>query len=97
MNDRAVRRIVRERFIERQRRAVFTAGRNTYGVGGAEQKGVGFRGLVIDLTQGRDVIKYPEAAPVRRDDQVVFVNRQIAHRAGRQIKLQRLPLVSLVK
>src|SRR5439155_10249748 len=38
-----------------------------------------------------------KAAPVRGDNQVVSVNREVAHRAWRQVELQRLPMISIIK
>jgi len=53
--------------------------------------------LVVQLAQRRDVVEDPERAAVRRNNQVVAVNREIAHRGVRQIQLQRLPGISIVE
>ena len=62
-----------------------------------KQKGVGPRSLGGNLSQRRDIVEHPEAASMRRDDQIVFVNREIAHRGCRQIELQRLPMIAIIE
>src|SRR5437764_18394 len=44
-----------------------------------------------------DVIENPEAAAVRAGDQIVVVDRQIAHRARRHVQPQRLPPVAVIE
>jgi len=51
----------------------------------------------VDLPQWRDVVKDPERPAMRSDHQIVFVNYQIAYRRRRQIQLQRLPEIAIVK
>ena len=53
--------------------------------------------LARHLSQRRDVVENPERTPVSSDDQVVFVDPQIAHGCMRQIQLQRLPMIAVVK
>src|SRR4029077_12981309 len=43
------------------------------------------------------VIENPERASMRADDEIVAVNGQVAHRGVRQVELQRLPAVAVVK
>jgi len=57
----------------------------------------GFCNLFVQLPKRSDVIQDPERAAVRGDNQVVAVNGQIAHRGVRQIQLQQLPGVAIVK
>ena len=54
-------------------------------VRGFEQPGAGVRDLVRDLPQHADVVEHPEAAPVRRDDEVVVLDASRASRR-RQIR-----------
>ena len=59
--------------------------------------GGSIRHLTGNLTQRRDVVEHPEAPAVRGHDQIVFMNRQIAHRGRRQVELQRPPVISVVE
>src|SRR5207302_10538804 len=52
---------------------------------------------VSHLAQRCDVVENPEGASVRRDHQVVTVDREIANRTDRQIELQRLPVLTVVE
>ena len=57
----------------------------------------GSRDLSGDLPQRADVVEHPDAASVRGHDEVVLVKSEIAHRAWRQVELQRLPVVAVVE
>ena len=50
-----------------------------------------------ELSQRGDVVEHPERPSVRRDDQVAPVDRDVAHRAARQVELQRLPAPAVVE
>src|SRR5207302_8457245 len=52
---------------------------------------------VSHLAQRCDVVENPEGASVRRDHQVVTVDREIANRTDRQIELPRLPVLTVVE
>ena len=56
-----------------------------------------FGNLLVHLAQRRDVVENPERAAVGGDNQVVAMNRQIAHGSVRQIQLQRLPGIGVIK
>ncbi len=49
------------------------------------------------LPQRTDVIENPERAAVGRDDQILIVESEIAHRRVRQIQLQRTPVIAVVQ
>src|SRR6476660_8490417 len=53
--------------------------------------------LFVQLPQRSDVVENPERAAVRSDDQVVAMNRQVAHGSMRQVKLQRLPVIAVIE
>src|SRR5208282_1453037 len=52
--------------------------------------------LVVELPQRLDVVKNPEGAPVRGDDQVVVVHCEVVDGSLREIHLQRLPVRAVV-
>jgi len=56
-----------------------------------------FGNLRIQLPQRRDVIQYPERPSVRRNNQVVTMNCQIAHGRVRKVELQRLPVIAVIE
>ena len=49
------------------------------------------------LAKHADVVQHPNPAPVRSEDQIVVVKGEVAHRGRRQVELQRLPVVAVVK
>ena len=51
----------------------------------------------LHLAKGSDVIENPERTPVRGNDQVVAVDREIPNSGDRQIQLQGLPMIAIVK
>lgn len=63
---------------------------------GLEQMHIGVAGLRV-FTQGADVIQRPECAPMRGNDEVVILHHQVVDRHSRQVKLQRLPVLAVVK
>jgi hypothetical protein len=66
------------------------------GRGGAQEQRVSQR-RDGQLTQARDVIEYPDRAAMGRQDEIVLMDPQIAHRGVRQIQLQRAPVITLIK
>ena len=54
-------------------------------------------GQIFNFAQCGDVVENPEGASVGADDEIVVVNREIAHGGVRQIELQRLPMVAVVE
>src|SRR5262249_39151554 len=78
-------------------RSVLCWNRKFEGFHRLKQERIRPRYIVIDLTQGADIVEDPETATVSRYDQVVIVNCQVAHRAGREVQLQRLPLLAIVE
>src|SRR6185295_16979779 len=53
--------------------------------------------VITELPQERHVVDHPETAAMRSHDQIVSMNSEIAHRSRRQIQLQRLPVIAIVK
>ncbi len=62
----------------------------------AEKCQVGTRHAGVELLDRRNVIKYPDRPPVRRQHQVVLLrlNLDVVHRHGRKIILQRRPIAA---
>src|SRR5712664_2054568 len=56
-----------------------------------------FRYVSAHLPQRRDVVENPEGAAVRGYNEIVAMNREIAHGRVRQIQLQRLPIATIVE
>src|SRR5579884_3500627 len=74
VDDGAVRRILCGGLIGRNRRIGIGAAANAKGRGRLEEKRIGFCDRGRELAQRRDVVKNPEGAAVRRDDEIVFVD-----------------------
>ena len=51
----------------------------------------------VDLPQRCDVIKHPETASMRRNDEIVLVHQEVTHGCVRQIQLQRLPVIAVAE
>ena len=49
------------------------------------------------LTQRSDVVEDPKRTAVGGNDKIVPVNDQVADRGYRQVELQRLPMIAIVK
>ncbi len=97
VNDGAIGRIVRGRFLRRYRSGHEVIIIDADGRGWpVEICAARFHGI-MRLSQWRDVIENPKRTPVGGDDQVVSVNVQIVDRNGRKIQLQRLPVVAVVE
>ena len=94
---RAARRIVGVRLVGLRRRPVVGLRRQQHRSRRPEENRVGRRGVGGRVPQHADVVQDPEAAAVRRDDQIVVLDRQVAHRRRRQVQLQRLPVVAVVE
>ncbi len=58
---------------------------------------IGFRHVVRELSQRRDVIQNPEGPPMRRYDQIFVLYDQIMNGRLRQVQLQRLPVSSAIE
>ena len=97
VNDCAVGWVLSSGFVGRKRRV--RVGITLQTVGGCWRKKMGnfVRRQISCFAQRRDVIKNPERAPVRADDEVVVVNPEIAHGGVRQIQLQGLPVVAVIE
>ena len=95
LDDGAGRRIGGGRLIGRHRRVGPGAAMHAVGGRRREQHRIARRRRA-KLAQARDVVEHPERAAVRRDDQIVVVDSQVAHRGMRQIELQRLPVLAVV-
>ena len=59
---------------------------------GANRCASACRGCRVELAQRRHVVEHPDRAALRRGDEVVAVDEQVAHPARRQVALQRLPM-----
>ena len=97
IDDGARGRILGFRLVLLRRRAVVGVGRQQHRFARLEQEGVRGGDVVVDLPERADVVQDPDAAAVRADDQIVAVNREVAHGRGRQVQLQRLPVVAVVE
>ena len=95
LDDRARRRIGGERLVRWNRRVAPGAALHAVGVGGTQQHHLVRRGT-RDLPQPRDVVEDPDRAAVGRQDEVVVVDPQVAHRGMREIQLQRLPVLPVI-
>ena len=82
---------------QRQRRIVTFAAADADGGRGMEQMRVLRCNRRSPFTKRRNIVENPESAPVRRDHQVVAMNHEVADRTDRQIILQRLPVIAIVK
>ena len=49
----------------------------------------------LNLAEQREVAEHPDRAALRRGDQVVAMHEQVARPGGRQVLLERLPVVAL--
>src|SRR5215831_5133062 len=49
------------------------------------------------LCRSGDVVKDPKRTPVRGGHEVIAMDGQVANRAHRQVELERLPVVAIVK
>ena len=97
VDDRAIGRIFPGGEFRRQRRVRVAVPAKTNCFLRSEKMRGGLCHLVIKLPQRREVIKNPERAAVRRNDQVIAVNVEVTHRGVWQIQLQRLPVVAVVE
>ena len=97
VDHRPIRRVLRGRLFRRKRRAEKNIVVNANSRGRLIQPYVCALGLAGDLPQRRDVVENPESAPVRRDEQVVTMNGDVADGSNRQIQLQRLPVIAIVE
>ena len=52
---------------------------------------------LVELAQWSDVVEDPESPSVRRHDEIIILNDEIAHRGRRQIQPQRLPLRAVIE
>ena len=96
VDDGAVGRIRSRRLVGRQRRVGVHVEADAIRRRGREQMRVALLDSV-DLPKRRDGVENPEAAPVRRDRDVVVLDDQIAHRRRRKIQPQRLPVFAVVE
>ena len=55
---------------------------------------VGAGDAVVELMQRREIVDDPEAAALRRDDEIAVAHLQIGDRHLRQVQLERLPALS---
>ena len=96
IEDRAIGRIGGSGFIRRKRRIGVGVALDAVGRSRREKMRVATAGE-SDFPQRRDVIENPERAAMGGDDEIVVVNPEIAHGSVRQIQLQRLPVIAIVK
>ena len=52
---------------------------------------------LVQLAQWREIIQNPETAPVSPYHEVVVLDHQIANRCDRKIKLERLPVLTVIE
>ena len=97
VDDRAGRRIRAERGVGGRRRVLVLAAAHADRGRGREEVRVGVRDARVDLAQRRHVVEHPDRAALRRGDEVVAVDEQVAHPRDRQVALQRLPRVAVVE
>ena len=53
-------------------------------------------GLVVELPQRLDIVENPEGAPMRGNDQIIVVDREVVDGSLREIHLKRLPVRAVV-
>src|SRR5581483_7691901 len=80
-----------------RRRAITKRSQEARGRSRLKEMDAGLAYLIVHLTQGRDVIKYPERAPMRRNEQIVTFDDEIVNRHNRQIQAQALPVYSVIE
>ncbi|PYR74732.1 MAG: hypothetical protein DMF86_17720, partial [Acidobacteria bacterium] len=93
----ARRRVLRLRLVLLQGRPVVVPFDRRDRVAGLEEERVALRDVAARLTERGDPVDDPEAASERREDEIVAVDLQVAHRRDRQIELKRLPGVAVVE
>src|SRR2546429_8400310 len=63
----------------------------------SKQMRAGLGNLGPPLPQRRDVIQNPERASVRGNNQIISMNRQVAHGGVREVEFERLPVIAVVE
>ena len=92
---RPVGRILASRFVRRQRRIGIDVAADAQSCLRFEKQISVL--VVVELAQRSDVVEDPESASVRRYDEIVILNDEIAHRGRRQIQPQRLPVCAVIE
>ncbi len=93
----SVRRIRRLRLVFLQRRSIVTSGTDIDRISRLEQIRIGLENRIVDLSQRTDVVYHPEASPVRRKDEIVSVNLDVAHGRRGDVELERLPVLTIIQ
>src|SRR5881392_695724 len=97
INWNSVRRIWNLRLVFLQRRSVVVGGTDVDRVSRLEQMRIRFENRIVDLSQRTDVVYHPEAPTVRRDNEIVSVNLDVAHRRRGDVELERLPVLTVIE
>ena len=97
VDDRARRRIQSVRHLRRQRRVPPDVAPDAQGLARGEQVHRLGHHAGLHLAERGDVVENPHPPSVRSCHQVMPLDPQVAHRRGRQVELQRLPVITVVE
>src|SRR6202790_810897 len=97
IKNRSVRRVLARGNFGRKRRVRIAVPTETNSLLRREERCGRFSDGGVELAKRRNVVENPERTPVRADDEIVAVDREVAHRRMRQIELHRLPVVAIIE